>query len=336
MKAYLVRRIGYMLLAWWILSGLIFVVIQLPPGDYLTTHLAALKAEGLTLNEPEIENLRIYYGLDRTPVEQYWNWITRFVRGDMGFSFGSYGAGSRRTVLSILQDVVPTTMLVTSVSLALTYLIAIPIGIYSATHKYSVGDYAFTAVGFIGLATPNFMVALILMFFLFRVFNVSPGGLFSPEYLLAPWSFEKLADMLNHLWVPVIVVATAGTAGLIRVMRGLLLDELGKQYVMTARAKGVPERRLLVKYPVRMALNPIISTVGWTLPAIVSGSAITAIVLNIPMTGAVLLLALRVQDMHLAGSILMVEAALTIFGTLLSDVLLVIVDPRIRQERSTA
>ena len=334
MRAYLIRRIGYMVLAWWILSGLIFIVIQLPPGDYLTTHLNALKAEGLTLNEAEIENLRIYYGLDRTPVEQYFNWITRFVRGDMGRSFGSYGGGSRRTVLSILQDVVPPTMLVTSISLILTYLIAVPIGIYSATNQYSLGDYAFTSVGFIGLATPNFMIALVLMYFLFQVFNVSPGGLFSPEYLLEPWSLGKLWDMINHLWVPVFVVSTAGTAGLIRVMRGVLLDELGKQYVMTARAKGVPERQLLFKYPVRIALNPIISTVGWTLPAIVSGSAITAIVLNIPMTGAVLLAALRVQDMHLAGSILMVEAALTIFGTLLSDVLLVVVDPRIRQERT--
>ena len=208
-----------------------------------------------------------------------------------------------------------------------------PIGVYVATHQYGLSDYLFTALGFIGLSTPNFMLALILMYTFFKYFGISAGGFFSREYAVAPWSLAKVWDLIQHLWVPVIVLGTAGTAGIIRVMRGVLLDELGKQYVITARAKGVSERRALFKYPVRVAINPIVSTIGWNLPEIVSGGTITAIVLSLPTLGPILFNALRVQDFYLAASILMVLGILTVFGTLLSDILLVIVDPRIRMER---
>ena len=217
-----------------------------------------------------------------------------------------------------------------------TYAVAIPIGIYSATHQYGRGDYFFTSVGFIGLAVPNFMLALLLMYFFFQAFDISAGGLFSPEYALADWSLGKLWDMISHLWVPIIVLGTAGTASIMRVMRGVLLDELGKQYVITARARGLSERRLLFKYPVRLALNPLVSSLAYILPGIFGGNAIVAIVLSLPMTGPVLLTALLAQDMFLAGSIIMVEGAIVIFGTFLSDILLALVDPRIRQERALA
>ena len=213
------------------------------------------------------------------------------------------------------------------------YIVSIPIGIYSATHQYSVGDYAFTVVGFAGLATPNFLFALVLMLLLNRYFGISPGGLFSPEFQVAPWSLGKIWDMMKHLPIPIIVIGTAGTAGLIRIMRGSLLDELGKQYVITARAKGVAERTLLFKYPVKLAVNPIVSTIGWILPGIISGETITAIVLSLPTTGPLLLTALIGQDMYLAGSTVMILSFLTVIGTLLSDLLLVWVDPRIRYEK---
>jgi peptide/nickel transport system permease protein len=233
----------------------------------------------------------------------------------------------------LLQERLPYTVLLSLSTIVFIYLVAVPIGVYVATHQYGFSDYLFTALGFIGLSTPDFMLALILMYIFFKYFGISAGGLFSREYAVAPWSLAKVWDLIQHLWVPVIVLGTAGTAGIIRVMRGVLLDELGKQYVITARAKGVSERRLLFKYPVRVAINPIVSTIGWNLPEIVSGGTITAIVLSLPTLGPILFNALRVQDFYLAASILMVLGILTVAGTLLSDILLVIVDPRIRMER---
>ena len=218
-------------------------------------------------------------------------------------------------------------------TLIVTYLIAIPIGIYSATHQYSVADYSFTTLGFVGLATPNFLLALILMFLFYKYFNWSVGGLFSPEYQLAPWSLGKVIDLIKHFPIPLLVIGTAGAASLIRIMRATLLDELGKQYVITARAKGVSERSLLFRYPVRVAVNPVVSTIGWLLPETISGATLTAIVLSLPTVGPLLLRALEAQDMYLAGSMVMLLSALGILGTLISDLLLVVVDPRIRFER---
>jgi len=324
-----------MVVGWWLLSVVVFIVIQLPPGDFLTNYIAGQEQAGTFLEREEIESLKLYYGLDRTPIEQYFYWAGRFVVGDLGRSFGSWRA-AEQPVTKILAEVLPFTVILSTLALIFTFAVAIPIGIYSATHQYRPGDYFFTAVGFIGLAVPNFMLALLLMYLLFKYFDITAGGLFSPEYALADWSIEKVIDMLQHLIVPVVVLGTAGTASTMRVMRGVLLDELGKQYVITARARGVSERKLLFKYPVRLALNPIVSSTAYILPGIFGGNAIVAIVLSLPMTGPVLLTALRAQDMFLAGSIVMVEGALVIFGTFLSDILLALVDPRIRQERAVA
>ncbi|MDE2989804.1 MAG: ABC transporter permease [Chloroflexota bacterium] len=335
MRAYLVRRFLFMVVGWWLLSVVVFIVIQLPPGDFLTNYIAGQEQAGTFLEREEIESLKLYYGLDRTPIEQYFYWAGRFVVGDLGRSFGSWRS-AEQPVTKILAEVLPFTVILSTLALIFTFAVAIPIGIYSATHQYRPGDYFFTAVGFIGLAVPNFMLALLLMYMLFKYFDITAGGLFSPEYALADWSVEKVIDMLQHLVVPVVVLGTAGTASTMRVMRGVLLDELGKQYVITARARGVSERKLLFKYPVRLALNPIVSSTAYILPGIFGGNAIVAIVLSLPMTGPVLLTALRAQDMFLAGSIVMVEGALVIFGTFLSDILLALVDPRIRQERAVA
>ena len=329
MSGYIIRRLIYMVVTLSILSVVVFIVIQLPPGDYVTNLVDSMKAFGAdTLDEGQILALRKYYGTDRSWFEQYFRWLTRFVRGDMGRSF-SY----ERPTIDLLRERLPYTVLLSLGTIVFIYLTAIPIGIYAATHQYGLGDYLFTAVGLIGLSIPNFMLALILLYVFYRYFGISAGGLFSREFAMAPWSLAKAWDLFRHLWVPIIVMGTAGTAGVIRVMRGTLLDELGKQYVITARAKGVPERRLLFKYPVRVAINPIVSTIGWRLPEIVSGETITSIVLGLPTIGPLLFKALRVQDMFLAGSLLMVLGTLTVIGTLLSDILLVIVDPRIRMER---
>ena len=253
------------------------------------------------------------------------------LHGDFGKSFQW-----NMPVSELIGERLMLTVTISILTLLFTYVVAIPIGIYSATHQYSIGDYSFTIFGFAGLATPNFLLALILMFVFYKYFGLSAGGLFSIEYALAPWSVGKVIDMLKHLPIPIIVIGTAGTAELIRIMRGCLLDELRKQYVITARAKGVSERRLLFKYPVRIAINPIVSTIGWTLPTIVSGTTITAIVLSLPTTGPLLFRALISQDMYLAGSTIMFLTFLTVIGTLISDILLVWVDPRIRYERAVA
>ncbi len=328
MLAYIIRRIIYMFLTLFVVSITAFVVIQLPPGDWLTSHIAQLEVTGQKIGADQIASLKKQYGLDLPIYFQYFKWMWRMFHGNLGNSF-SYN----KPVVDLIAERLPLTIMISLFSLAFTYIIAIPVGIYSATHQYSVGDYSFTIAGFIGLAVPNFLFALILMFFFYKYFGLSVGGLWSSQYMGEPWSIGKFIDMLKHLPIPIIVIGTAGTAGLIRVMRGCLLDELKKQYVITARAKGIVERDLLFKYPVRVAINPIISTIGWTLPAIVSGGTITAIVLGLPTIGPLLFQALMSQDMYLAGSSVMFLTFLTVIGTLISDILLVWIDPRIQFEK---
>ena len=329
MSSYILRRFIYMGIILLVVSVVAFIIIQLPPGDYLTSYIITLRASGLTVDEAQIASLRKQYGLDLPMYGQYLFWMWKMLHGDLGRSFQW-----NRPVSDLIAERLPLTIIISLFTLIFTYAVAIPIGIYSATHQYSVGDYAFTVIGFAGLATPNFLLALVLMFLFYKYFGLSVGGLFSVEYARAAWSMDKFLDMLKHLPIPIIVIGTAGTAGLIRVMRGCLLDELKKQYVITARAKGVAERALLFKYPVRVAINPIVSTIGWTLPAIVSGETITAIVLGLPTTGPLLFRALMSQDMYLAGSTVMFLTFLTVIGTFISDLLLVWVDPRIRYERT--
>jgi len=329
MLSYILRRFLYMIVILLIISVIAFIIIQLPPGDYLTSYIIQLRTQGTDVSESEIASLRKQYGLGLPVYQQYFKWMWKMLHGDFGKSF-QYG---QRMVSELIAERLPLTVAINIFATIFVYIVAIPIGIYSATHQYSVGDYIFTVIGFSGLAIPNFLFALILMLFFYKYFGISIGGLFSPQYKMAPWSLDKFLDMLKHLPVPIIVEGTAGTAGLIRVMRGCLLDELKKQYVITARAKGVEERTLLFKYPVRVAVNPIISTIGWMLPAIVSGGAIVEIVLGLPTIGPLLFSALLTQDMFLAASSIMILSFLTVIGTFISDILLVWIDPRIRYEK---
>jgi len=325
---YVLRRLIYMIIILGVTSVVSFIIIQLPPGDYLTSYVVQLESSGQSVSQQQLLSLKKRYGLDLPIYLQYFKWIWKMLHGDFGKSFQW-----NKPVKDLIAERLPLTVMISLFTLIFTYAVAIPIGIYSATHQYSVGDYSLTAIGFAGLATPNFLLALILMFLFYKYFDLSIGGLFSPEYATTVWNLGKFIDMLKHLPIPIIVIGTAGTAGLIRVMRGCLLDELRKQYVVTARAKGVGEKTLLFRYPARVAINPIISTIGWTLPAIVSGETITAIVLSLPTTGPLLFGALMTQDMYLAGSTIMFLTFLTVIGTFISDLLLVWVDPRIRYEK---
>jgi len=329
MLYYVLRRVLYMIVIVSLISVIAFVIIQLPPGDFLTSYIIRLKTQGTDVSESEIASLRKQYGLGLPVYQQYFKWMWEMLHGNLGKSF-QYGS---RPVSELIAERLPLTVTINIFATIFVYIVAIPIGIYSATHQYSVGDYTFTVLGFVGLAIPNFLFALVLMLLFYKYFGISIGGLFSPQYRLAPWTLDKFVDMLKHLPIPVIVEGTAGTAGLIRVMRGCLLDELKKQYVITARAKGVEERTLLFKYPVRVAVNPIISTIGWMLPAIVSGGAIVEIVLSLPTIGPLLFSALLTQDMFLAASSIMILSFLTVIGTFISDILLVWIDPRIRYEK---
>lgn len=326
MFAYFVRRLLYMVPTLFAVSLVSFFIIQLPPGDYLSTMVAELAAQGDRVDSARLNALRDRYGLDQPVHVQYWKWISGILlHGDFGHSFEW-----NRPVSSLIWQRLTLTFVLSFSTLLFIWVVAFPTGIYSAVRKYSVGDYIATFFGFVGLAIPNFLLALVLMYVSFKFFNQSVGGLFSPHYIEAPWSLGKAQDLLAHLWVPMIVIGTAGTAGLIRIMRANLLDELHKPYVDTARAKGLSERRLLIKYPVRMALNPFVSTVGWVLPTLISGEAIVSIVLSLPTTGPLLLRALQSQDMYLAGSFILMLSVLTVIGTLLSDLLLAWLDPRIR------
>lgn len=331
MAEYIVRRIFYMIILLVLLSVVSFIVIQLPPGDYLTTMVTRMRQLGVTIDPAILESYETRYGLNLPLYQQYLRWAGNLLRGDLGESF-IYS----EPVADLIRERILLSALITLGTLVVTYAIAIPIGVYSATHQYSPLDYFFTFLGFIGLAIPNFLLALILMYLAFRYFGWSVGGLFSREFVVAPWSFARFVDLLKHLPIPLIVIGTAGTASIIRVLRGSLLDELRKQYVVTARAKGLEERKLLYKYPFRVAINPIISQIGYILPMLVAGEALVSIVLSLPTVGPLLLQALQQQDMYLAGSLLMVLGALAMLGILISDILLVIVDPRIRFEAKEA
>ncbi len=328
MFQFLLRRLLYMIPTLIAISIVAFVIIQLPPGDFLTTMVASMASQGEDVDQTALQALKDQYGLGQPVHIQYLKWMQGIVfRGDFGDSFGW-----NKAVSDLVWSRLALTFVLSLASLLFVWVVAFPIGIYSAVRQYSVGDYVATFLGFLGLATPNFLLALILMYIAFKFFNQSVGGLFSPEYQEAPWSWAKVADLFAHLWVPVVIIGTAGTASLIRIMRANLLDELRKPYVVTARAKGLPEWRLLFKYPVRIALNPFVSTVGWVLPTLVSGAAIVSIVLSLPTTGPLLIRALQQQDMYLAASFIMLLSILTVIGTLVSDLLLAWLDPRIRME----
>ena len=329
MLYYFLRRLIYMVIIVWAVSVVAFVIIQLPPGDYLTSYIMQLEEAGTEVSEAEIASLRKQYGLDQPIYLQYFYWVYNIVcHGDFGRSFQW-----NKPVSELIWERIMLTAIMGLCSTVFVFAVAIPIGIYSAVRQYSIFDYFFTFIGYAGLATPNFLLALVLMFMAYKYFGTSVGGLFSPQYIQAPWSIGKVLDMLSHLWIPVIVLGTAGTAGTIRVMRGCLLDELRKQYVITARAKGVKESILLFKYPVRVAINPIVSTIGWRLTTIISGAPIVAMVLSLPTTGPLMLRALMSQDMYLAGSFFLLLCILTVIGTFISDILLALLDPRIRMER---
>ncbi|WP_421726149.1 ABC transporter permease [Bauldia sp.] len=326
MLRYFIKRILYMIPTLFGMSIIAFVIIQLPPGDYLTAVIAAMQDAGQVANETEIARLRAAYGLDDPVYIQYFKWIGGILfRGDFGWSFEW-----NRPVADLIWDRMGPTLSISILSLLFVWAVSLPIGIYSAVRRHSIGDHVFTLLGFIGLAIPNFILALTLMYLTYRYLGQSVGGLYSPEYVNAPWSWDKFLDMLAHLWIPVVVIGTAGTAALIRILRANLTDELSKPYVLTARAKGLPEYKVVLKYPVRIALNPFVSAIGWVLPELISGITITAIVLNLPAAGPLLLQALVSQDMYLAGSFILLLGALTLIGMLISDLLLALLDPRIR------
>jgi len=327
MLGYILRRVLQMLITLFVISVISFVIIQLPPGDYLTSYIASLAATGETVDQATIEALRKQYGLDLPIYVQYFKWLWGILHGDFGYSFSW-----NRPVSELLWGRLGLSVLVSTVAVIFSWVSGFLIGMYSATHQYSIGDYLATLLGYIGLATPNFLLALVLLWLVYSTTGVNLGGLFSPQYLDAPWSFAKFVDMLKHLWLPMIVVGTAGMAGLIRTLRANLLDELHKPYVEAALSKGLPENKVFWKYPLRIAMIPFISTVGWSLPGIFSGETITAIVLNLPTVGPLLLGALQSQDMYLAGSLVMFLSFFTVIGTLISDILLAWVDPRIRFE----
>ncbi len=325
MFAYVFRRILIMIPTLLVISVISFVIIQLPPGDYVTSLASNLAQTGEQADQAQLEALRVRYGLDKPMPVQYWRWITGIAHGDFGQSFVY-----NKPVLDLVKQRLALTMTEAILTILLTWAIAIPIGIYSATHQYSIFDYLMTFIGFLGMATPPFLLALVLMYFSYTYFGTSVGGLFSDQFIGAPWSIVKFVDLLKHIWVPVVILATGGAAGMIRTVRANLLDQLEMPYVVTARAKGLPEWRLLLKYPVRLAINPMVSTLGWMLSFIVSGSIIVDVVLSLPTVGPLLYNALMSQDMFLAGGIVMLLSTLTVVGTLLSDVLLAWVDPRIR------
>jgi peptide/nickel transport system permease protein len=325
--SYVVRRLLLAVLTCWAISVLAFVIIQLPPGDYVTAYIAQMTASGTTVSQELADTLREQYGLNQPVWVQYLRWMKLVLRGEFGMAL-EWG----KPVSAVIADRLWLTMALSVGAILITWALALPIGIYSAVRQYSIGDYVATFVGFIGLAVPSFMIALILMYLGFRYFGANIGGLFSDQFVEAPWSLAKLWDLLKHLPLPALILGLAGTAQLIRIMRANLLDELGKPYVMTARARGLSEWRVILKYPVRVALNPFASTVGYLLPYVVSGSIIVSLVLSLPTVGPLLLRALIAQDMFLAGTIVLLLGVLTVIGTLISDLLLMWIDPRIRTE----
>lgn len=327
MAAYLARRVLYMIPTLIVISMVSFLIIQAPPGDYLTSMISRLQNSGNLIDQSVIDALRLRYGLDKPITVQYWYWISGFVTGNLGYSFEW-----NRPVSMLIGQRLMLTLVISLVTMVFTWLIGLCVGFYSAVKQYSSFDYIFTSLSFLGWATPNFLLALVLLYISYRYFGFSVGGLFSPQFADAPWSWERVVDLLQHLWAPIVVIGISGTAGVIRVVRANLLDELKQPYVITAIAKGVPRWRALIKYPLRIAINPLLSTVGWLLPGLISGEVIVSIVLGLPTTGPLFLRALLSQDMYLAGSFLMLLATLTVVGTLISDLLLAWVDPRVRFE----
>lgn len=334
MLTYVIRRLFTMVPTLLVISFLVFFIIELPPGDYLSNQLEVLKSSGEAASADEILFLRSEYSLDRPFLERYLVWIGLWpgpngfyglIQGNWGWSF-EYN----QPVEEVIGPTMLLTVILNAATILFVYIVALPIGVYSATRQYSWGDYGFTFLGYIGLATPNFLLGLIMLYYSNKWFGLSIGGLMDPQYADEPWSFEKIGSVLSHLIVPTIVIGTSGTAGMIRRLRANLLDELHKQYVITARAKGLSERHITVKYPLRMALNPFIADIGNLIPSLVSGSVIVSVVLNLPTVGPILLSALQSQDQFLAGFVLMFVAVLTLIGMLVSDILLAILDPRIR------
>lgn len=325
MLGYIIRRLLLAIVTVWAITVVSFVIIQLPPGDYITSYIASMSASGSLVSEGEANALRAQYGLDQPIYVQYMKWMGLILRGNFGMAMEW-----NRPVLDVIGDRMMMTVVISLAALIFTWVLALPIGIYAAVNRYSFGDYFSTFVGFVGLAVPGFMLALIVMYVGFKYFGANIGGLFSAEYADAPWGLPKVGDLMAHLPIPAIVLGISGTAQLIRIMRSNLLDELRKPYVMTARARGLSEFRLILKYPVRVALNPFVSTIGYLFPYIVSGSIIVSMVLSLPTVGPLLLKALIAQDMFLAGTIILLLGVLTVIGTFISDLLLMWVDPRIR------
>lgn len=326
MARFLIRRMLLMIPTLLAVSIITFLIIQAPPGDFLSTYISRFQFYGGNISPSDIANMKIRWGLDRPIHIQYLRWLWNLLHGDLGRSMDW-----DTSVSKLIMQRLPGSLIISLFSLVFVYAASIPIGLYSATHQYSIGDYIFTIIGFVGIAIPSFFFAITLLY-LYYVYtgNVSIG-LFSTKFQMAPWSFSKFLDLAKHLWMPTIIIGTGGTCGLIRTVRANLLDELQKPYVMLARAKGLSERKLLYKYPFRLAINPIISTIGWTLPGLVSGELLVSIVLNIPTLAPIFLSSLINQDMFFAGSVVFILSALTVIGTLISDILLAWLDPRIRE-----
>ena len=336
MIGYLFKRFLLALLSIWIISILAFVIIQLPPGDAVDKYIERLREQGDAISLNQAEVLREELGLDSPFIARYGKWIWKIaVHQDPGYSYLRRGMSqsAQRPVLEIVGDRLVLTIILSSFTISVTWIFAIPIGIYSAVRQHSIGDYVFTFLGFTGLAVPDFLLGLVLMYLAFAYLDQSVGGLFSAEYEAAAWSLEKIYDLLKHLWIPAVVLGTAGTASLIRIMRNNLLDELGKPYVVTARSKGIGSWRLILKYPVRVAINPLISTIGYLLPALIGGSVIVSVVLSLPTLGPVLLESMMEEDVYTAGFVILLLGVLTVVGTLISDLLLAVVDPRIKLTR---
>jgi peptide/nickel transport system permease protein len=328
MFVYIVRRVGLMIPMLLLISVVAFVIIQLPPGDFLSSYVAQISQEeiGMSISQEQIEALERRYGLNQPMYVQYFRWISNIIlHGDWGQSMEWH-----KPVKELIWERIGLTMVLSAASLAFSWLIAIPVGVYSATHQYSLPDYVFTTLSFIGRGLPGFLLALIVMWFAMTRLGLSVGGLFSKEYITAPWTWDKVVDMLKHIWIPLLILAVGATANNVRITRANLLDELNRAYVTTARAKGLRERKLIWKYPVRVALNPFFSTVGWALASLINGAVLVSSVLSLQTTGPLFTRALQSQDMFLAGSFVLLLSTLTLIGTLVSDILLAWVDPRIR------
>jgi peptide/nickel transport system permease protein len=326
MLRYICKRVIYMIPTLFGMSLISFLIIKLPPGDYLSSMVASMSDNGQTIDAAQIARLKAIYGLDDPFYIQYAKWIWGILsRGDFGYSFQW-----NQPVSGLIWHSLGSTLVISVLSLLFVWAVSLPIGIYSAVKRYSLGDHIFTFFGFLGLAVPNFILGLVLMYLAYKYFGLSVGGLYSPQFTDAPWSLAKLQDFLAHVWIPIIIIGASGTAALIRILRANLTDELHKPYVVTARAKGLPEYKVILRYPVRIALNPFVSAIGWVLPHLVSGVTIVAIVLNLPTAGPLLFRALVSQDMYLAGSFILLLSALTLVGMLISDLLLALLDPRIR------